>query len=201
MRALEFVVKGSRGDFYTVRAFREGGNLTMTCTCRAGEVGIHCKHRLSLLMGDVSRLISENEEDVERLRELHADSDVEHYVEQLHAAEEELKVLQAKVKALRKALGRSPNKRPKRLHSPHSVGFRRCPLDGFAEPSVKHNLAKVCSLSQLRHIDVAGHILPANAGEMQKQRAFDLGPFGRRAGRGIDVRNAIRHSAPPTHPY
>ena len=106
---LVFVVKGSRGDHYTVRASREDDNLTMTCTCRAGEVGIHCKHRLSLLMGDVSRLVSGNEEDVERLREMYAGSDVEHYVEQLRTAEEELKVAQAKVKALRKALGRALN--------------------------------------------------------------------------------------------
>ena len=109
MGPLTFVVKGSRGDHYTVRASREGDNLTMTCTCRAGEVGIHCKHRLSLLMGDVSRLVSGNEGAVERLREMYAGSDVERYVEQLRAAEEELKAAQAKVKALRQALGRALN--------------------------------------------------------------------------------------------
>jgi len=73
----------------------------------ADEVGIHCRLRLSLLMGNVLWLVAENEEDVERLRELYAGSDVEPYVDQLRAAEEELKAMQAKVKALRKALSRA----------------------------------------------------------------------------------------------
>ena len=67
---LRFLVRGSQGDPYT-GSFATGadGEVSSACTCMAGRTGRFCKHRVALLDGDVSDLLSDNGQDVARLRE------------------------------------------------------------------------------------------------------------------------------------
>lgn len=74
---LVFLVQGSKGDDYTVTFIRNGLRAHAFCTCQAGQNGQYCNHRISLLDGDVSSLVSENVEDMERLKLLIAGSDLE----------------------------------------------------------------------------------------------------------------------------
>ena len=50
---LRFRMKGSQGDIYEVEAERSGDTVRITCTCDAGQRGIHCHHRIELLRGDM----------------------------------------------------------------------------------------------------------------------------------------------------
>ena len=57
---LELLIESSSsGEHYAVTFTREGTNLRTSCTCPAGQKGIHCKHRLSLLAGDLSSIVGE----------------------------------------------------------------------------------------------------------------------------------------------
>lgn len=67
---LRFRMKGSEGDLYDVEAERYGDAVRITCTCEAGQRGIHCHHRLELLRGDVTALVSDNAADVTKLQAL-----------------------------------------------------------------------------------------------------------------------------------
>jgi len=45
----EYNVTGSRGNNYTVRCYRENGNKIVDCNCKAGKVGMACKHSAAAL--------------------------------------------------------------------------------------------------------------------------------------------------------
>jgi DNA polymerase-3 subunit epsilon len=66
---LSFSVRGSTGNIYGITARRMAGKLRVSCTCQAGKNRDWCKHRTSLLDGDVNNLLSENVLDVKKLAE------------------------------------------------------------------------------------------------------------------------------------
>lgn len=45
-------VTGSKGDIYRVSFTRGENGVRVQCTCKAGENGQFCRHRLALLAGD-----------------------------------------------------------------------------------------------------------------------------------------------------
>jgi len=73
---VSFVVAGSKGNTYNVDFIRRENNLTAFCDCRAGVSRVQCKHRVNLLLGDVTGLL-EGHENLAKLKELFAGTDVE----------------------------------------------------------------------------------------------------------------------------
>ena len=103
---LEFVVLGSRGDAYVVTAVRDGPAIAIACSCRAGEMNQLCRHRLSLLDGDVSDLDSGNEADVETLRRWLPGTQTGVAVDALATAESTFEAAKRELAARKKALAR-----------------------------------------------------------------------------------------------
>ncbi len=62
---IEFLVKGSQAEPYSVKFLLDGSSLIATCSCQAGEMGVHCKHRLRILLGNPVGIVSNNFDDVE----------------------------------------------------------------------------------------------------------------------------------------
>ena len=62
-----FSVKGSTGNVYEITGRKVSEKLRVSCTCQAGQNRIWCKHRMALLDGDVSDLLSGALGDVEKL--------------------------------------------------------------------------------------------------------------------------------------
>jgi uncharacterized Zn finger protein len=62
---IQFRVQGSSPDPYLITFIKDGDGLVATCTCAAGEVGQSCKHRLAILSGDASAVVSKNGSDAE----------------------------------------------------------------------------------------------------------------------------------------
>ncbi|MBK8466402.1 MAG: SWIM zinc finger family protein [Chloracidobacterium sp.] len=61
MEELAFEVQGSAPEPYKVTFTRRSqDNLSAYCTCAAGANGQYCKHRLAILGGDASGIISPN---------------------------------------------------------------------------------------------------------------------------------------------
>ncbi len=77
MDKLEFFVSGSRGDVYTIKFEKAGSNLNAYCTWEAGQNGIYCKHRFALMNGEYSSLLSENIDDLPKLKTMMEGTDVE----------------------------------------------------------------------------------------------------------------------------
>ena len=73
---IEFLVQGSAAEPYRVSFWRVGDNVKSSCTCQAGKNGLACKHRLSLLDGDVTNLVSSIPDSFKNLQRMLEGSDV-----------------------------------------------------------------------------------------------------------------------------
>ncbi|MDE1901492.1 MAG: SWIM zinc finger family protein [Alphaproteobacteria bacterium] len=89
---IEFSIQGREPKPYLVIFERKGNHLNAMCSCPAGKNGQYCKHRLGLLAGDVTNLVSNNASDVSKLPDMLKDSDVQTAMEHLQQAENEYDV-------------------------------------------------------------------------------------------------------------
>ena len=87
MAQLEFLVKGSAKDPYEVIFIKDGENLTAICTCPAGTYGNVCKHRVSIIDGDATSVVSDNIADVEKIVAWVVGTDVEAALKKMRDAE------------------------------------------------------------------------------------------------------------------
>ena len=87
MPSYTFSVQGSSPAPYLVKLNRDGKNLTAKCTCQAGKKGMMRKHRLALLNGDSSAVVSDNASEVAHVKGWLVGSDVEEILREIKKAE------------------------------------------------------------------------------------------------------------------
>lgn len=104
---LDFEVTGSRGDPYQITFEKISNTLRAFCSCKAGQNGQFCKHRESLMSGDVSNLISDNSDDVCRLHALMAETDINTAFNEFVAAKRQTEIADEAYRNARKALARA----------------------------------------------------------------------------------------------
>jgi ABC-type antimicrobial peptide transport system ATPase subunit len=99
-------VKSSSDEIYSVVFKFENDLLSINCNCKAGIVKMLCKHRLSLLEGDITDLnnISDKEELVKILNYIDKDK-IKSLYNELNKVELDLKRLTNLRKNLRKDIG------------------------------------------------------------------------------------------------
>lgn len=86
-RKLVFEVQGSADIPYTVTLTRTDRNLTATCTCKAGTFGQQCKHRINLLLGDVTKVVA-GADQTGQLADVVAGTDVDAPLQEFVAADQ-----------------------------------------------------------------------------------------------------------------
>lgn len=101
---LEFKVQGDSGNLYTVRFEKEGSDLFSSCSCPAGEMGTYCKHRIRLLTGEISKLVSKNESDIANLIKLKAGTELDKILLRLFDREAALESVKKEIKSVKKDL-------------------------------------------------------------------------------------------------
>lgn len=70
MQELVFEVKGSAIDPYIVKFVNRGSDqITAFCSCPAGVNGQHCKHRLSIMRGQLKSVVVGEKSDVEVVKQ------------------------------------------------------------------------------------------------------------------------------------
>ena len=103
MEPIVFLVQGSSAEPYQVTfTKRSEGNLTAHCTCPAGRMSMYCKHRINILLGDVTDIVSKNEETVHTVYDWYRDSDVEREVKNIDRLEREIDDLKKTLSAAKK---------------------------------------------------------------------------------------------------
>jgi len=106
--------KSSNGEYsYTVDFIKEDDLLTSFCSCPAGILGKSCKHKIQLLLGDVTML--ENSSDAELLLELKKWVDASSFYQMHHA----LTQIESQISALKKEV----KKEKKNLELKMKKGF------------------------------------------------------------------------------
>ncbi len=109
MEELVFQVKGSSPKPYEITFIKDGDSLTALCTCPAGQFGNSCKHRIAIIDGDASAVSSANAEQVPRIVEWLAGTDVETALTAMRQAEKDPDKTKADVADLKKTLARAMN--------------------------------------------------------------------------------------------
>jgi hypothetical protein len=105
---LTFLVQGSEVEPYRVRFVTNGdGHLTAYCTCAAGQQGQFCKHRLAILQGDPSAVVSDNTGDVHTVHTWVPGSNVEAAMQHIVACEAAVEQAKRQLTAAKKALSAS----------------------------------------------------------------------------------------------
>lgn len=105
MQRLEFLVEGSKGDEYRIIFERYGDNLNAYCSCPAGDSGTYCKHRFALMDGVAEDLIGGNENDVHKLKNLMAGTDLEKIYREVVNIQAEYDKISERLKRAKKRIG------------------------------------------------------------------------------------------------
>ena len=104
---LRLLVQGSEPDPYTVEVRRSGADLTLSCTCSAGQNNQLWKHRTRLLSGSNEGLIQISDQlKVTTLTEWLEGSTLEEPFHELVEAEAALEEATRRRKAVRRKFGR-----------------------------------------------------------------------------------------------
>ena len=106
---LLFLVQGSALAPYTVEFIKEGARLQARCTCAAGELGQACKHRLSIIDGDVDNIVSENVAQVALVPQWLKGSRLEESLMALKRAEDLAAVAKREINKAKHGLARAMN--------------------------------------------------------------------------------------------
>ncbi len=106
---LKFIIQGSQPEPYQVVFRRTGSNFTATCTCKGGEMGQVCKHRMNLLKGDIAGLMSGNSVQLAQLMEMFTGTDVEQAFVNLVEAEAAVEAAKSEFSRRKRALARVMN--------------------------------------------------------------------------------------------
>lgn len=100
----EFLVQGSEPSPYKLRFKKDGDELKATCSCRAGVSGMLCKHRLSILDGDKSAIVSGNTDQVTEVSSWLEGSKVADAISEVVSLETQKKQIEAKIKRAKKLI-------------------------------------------------------------------------------------------------
>jgi len=98
MQKLLFLIQGSASEPYQVEFQFENGQLTGLCSCPAGSIGKHCKHRINLLTGSTKNIV-EGMEQVETLLQLLGGTKLEKALNDFIEAE---RIMDIEIKAAKK---------------------------------------------------------------------------------------------------
>lgn len=101
-----FYVQGSLDSPYKVAFLKEGGNLKVSCQCRAGQFGTMCKHRLDIVVGSYGDVVPELSADVSKVKDLMEGTELESLVLEYVASDKELTALKKRHAGLKKNLAK-----------------------------------------------------------------------------------------------
>ena len=101
-------IQGSTGTPYVVSRSRNGNILITSCTCPAGDKRGHCKHRLALLAGDLTRVRANKDADLaQQIANIVAGTEVEEALQALKVAVAKASAATDRLKQAKKALDRA----------------------------------------------------------------------------------------------
>lgn len=103
---ISFLVKGSKPEPYTVTFKFDDKSFIAICTCPAGEEGMHCKHRLGILSGDLSNILKVNKEEVAQLMESYSKSELKILLDMLEVNEKEIDRLKKDSLSIKKKMAK-----------------------------------------------------------------------------------------------
>lgn len=103
---ISFHVKGSEPEPYEVTFLKQEDRVLVLCTCTAAQYGRHCKHRMRIIAGDTTDIISDNVDQIATVQGWISGTALERTLNELTASEDSLKDIQKTVRDLKKKIAR-----------------------------------------------------------------------------------------------
>lgn len=108
MESLKFKIQGSSPEPYKVEFIKiQQSTFSAFCTCKAGQSGQNCKHRMQILKGDTSQLISDNIDDVKIIQSWVPNSDIEVLLNEISTLETKSQELKNALRIAKKSLSKA----------------------------------------------------------------------------------------------
>jgi uncharacterized Zn finger protein len=107
MERIDFLVTGSSPEPYQVTFTKKGDNISMYCSCPAGENGQCCKHRFAILAGSLGNVVSSNEEDIALVSSWLPGSDIETAWVEVKRLEHEAEQIKSQLSQAKKVLAKA----------------------------------------------------------------------------------------------
>jgi hypothetical protein len=105
---IRFLVQGSAATPYEVEFVkRSETNISAYCTCPAGQNGMYCKHRFSIIEGKTKGIVSDNLEDVQTVKSWLSGSDIEAAIERVLVVEGEVAKVKKRLSLAKKELAKA----------------------------------------------------------------------------------------------
>jgi hypothetical protein len=102
----QFSIRGSSPEPYVV-VFKAGSaRLTASCTCQAGQQQQACKHRVGILEGDITELVSENPDEVKLVAAALAGTELQRTLQTVMEGEQAVTAAKAQLTAAKRMLSR-----------------------------------------------------------------------------------------------
>lgn len=105
---IDFLVKGSAKDPYKVTFVEQEEfgkkHYAAFCTCKAGQIGQVCKHRMNIFLGDSKGIVSDNLQDVQTLSTWYKGSVYETINNRIKEYEKVVKKAQSKLRSEKRTL-------------------------------------------------------------------------------------------------
>ncbi|ABK16805.1 hypothetical protein [Syntrophobacter fumaroxidans] len=104
MDSLQFLIQGSAPEPYTVTLIRVGPDITISCSCPGAKFEKHCKHRIRILTGDKTGIISGNADCLCQVSEMIRGTAIESARDRYQQAEREVEMAKKKFMKVKKEL-------------------------------------------------------------------------------------------------
>lgn len=104
MPRIVFLVQGSTPEPYQVSFQLENQRFVAACSCPAGIMHQICKHRLAILAGDASNIVSPNTNEVSTVVSWLPGTPIERALAELHEAEKQVELTKKLVIKAKKTL-------------------------------------------------------------------------------------------------
>lgn len=106
METITYLVQGSEPQPYQVVFSYEGQKFIANCSCKAGIMGQYCKHRIDILRGDDSSIVSTNKNTIPELLKFFVGTPLDTLLQEIEEKEVELDEAKKHISNLKKKFAR-----------------------------------------------------------------------------------------------
>jgi hypothetical protein len=107
-KIIDFLVKGSAEEPYKVtfieQELHDKQHFAAFCTCKAGQIGQVCKHRMNIFYGDTKNIVEGDLKSVEFLSNWYENSIYKHINDKIKKLEKVVKKAQSNLRSEKKEL-------------------------------------------------------------------------------------------------
>lgn len=106
MKQIDFLIQGSATEPYLVTVKVSPKKFNIYCNCPAGAIGQNCKHKMQIMQGGKSKIVSNNLQEISNIPKFIAESPLASAIEDLTQLEAQAEAIKAEISRRKKQIAR-----------------------------------------------------------------------------------------------